>query len=468
MVFLIVLLGAIEVSATDSIPGTLPLPLANQQAGVNVAYSSNELIPLAPFVAGIDETDGVSLVQMHVQKQQLGSRSQPSDRQAQAPQQKSVPQRVVNGVTEAHHESASFHFPWIKGTPLKRFVDELKGKGPMDGETCLTIRGGTGGLANDIGFINMALQTSMRLGLKFVLPSVLPSAHDVGDSFKYMFGQGDDCKWRSVEEYSIDCGPVSRSEDDNFPIRWQDADSTCTPSQFVVSKTPSSKYTHACGCERLLAINVQYVSYNFNYAQTRNYFAERYWKSHNSKLMLPWTNIKIPGSRPPSLVMHVRLGDVENVNEKKYQKDMYLRKHTHVSFYMQTLHAVKNVLPHGCFHLIIVTDGSRRSDDIQLILQESNNLGIDTTIYDNTTAAVESFEILTHADVLVAGGSGFSRLAAVLMPDRFARIVVSCDSHPLGSVPNTTKVAERLHGGYGDLTAMVAKNEAVQALKKQC
>lgn len=318
-----------------------------------------------------------------------------------------------------------------------------------DPSVCLTIQGkGVGGVANTVSLINTVLDFAIVEKLRFKKPSLYIPAHNIGDSFTNLFGETKNCS-SPVLFYNAFCDSAQGVIYKNGKLR-------CSMNQFMLDVSSSSLQTsRLCSCNKVVVLNTSEIHYHFNYSRTRNKLATWYWGAHSLLARLPNSDVVEPGSRRRtalSIVVHVRLGDVAD--------NGFSEKHKAPSMYLSVMQALYDQFANmsDCIHTAIVTDGRKSDKDIAYILSQLTRSGIPTPmVYDvDTVDAVAAFEIMTHADVLVCGGSGFSRLAALMVRDTSVVLGSELKSHPLGYLPNFINLPHGLGGGsYAGISSTV-------------
>lgn len=293
------------------------------------------------------------------------------------------------------------------------------------------------------------------------MPDIAPPRHDLGASFRHLFGKRAHCL-ANVNH----CGTVCNLTRPNSSLGshiWMGHRPQCFPEQLDVSCSQGrAPATGACRCDRIVTLLTHNMIVHYDYSWTHSYLRAAYWQSA----------VK---NHPPhfrhdhfDVVMHVRLGDVRGGRVLNIEWAKYFPP----ASYQGVVSALTQVLPGECFHLTIVTDGAGSDSDIKAISENARELSIShVSIYDKETSAKEAFRRMTHADVLLCGGSGFSRLAAVMLPEDRPRVCISSESHPLGYLGNLTEL--RLQGTGNDTTipkavSLLRQNAALQSLAATC
>jgi len=328
--------------------------------------------------------------------------------------------------------------------------------------------------------VNVALRAAVGSGARYIWPSYFTKYFEK-ESFDSIFGRGDEsCSEHTVEAYYPVCPPGG--------VKVPASRGRCSTEELLMSTAESHPINSAemCGCKRAVIVEGSTLFWDHNYTKTASLLSRRYWRSHAEPLTLP----AVPGStvmasttgKTPQVVMHVRLGDIETDCEKHFTP-YNCRKKLQVEVYEQTLGALFSVLPPSCVDVNFVTDGHRDSPDIVRLMTTITQRGLPApkiwTGSDLSTA--KTFELLTHADVLVFGSSGFGRLAAILGRPETVRIGApqpwGFDPDPVRFLPNTTQLrpTDAYLRGAGNVVfdmaearQLMAKNPALQALAGSC
>lgn len=348
---------------------------------------------------------------------------------------------------------------WSKDGQLLQAIDKWRKLGD---DVCVTVDGHfMGGLSNTVGFINTALELAMQFGSRFVMPEIAPPRHELGNSFRHLFGKHAFCGAK------VRCGTqcnLTRPNSSFGSHIWMGQRPNCFPEQLDVScKHGRGPAKETCRCDRIVTLLTEHMIVHYDYSWTHRWLREAYWQSDAKK------------HHPPQLrrghfdvVMHVRLGDVKGGSVPNIEWAKYFPP----ASYQGLLSAMTKVLPAKCFHLTLVTDGTGSDSDIKTIAESARELNIPRVqVHDRETSARAAFKRMTRADVLLCGGSGFSRLAAVLLPEDRPRVCIKSESHPLGYVGNTTEL--QLRGTGNDTTmpkavSLLRKNVALRSLAATC
>lgn len=329
---------------------------------------------------------------------------------------------------------------------------------------CLTIKepdeGLMGGLANGVGFVNSAYEFALRSGTHFIFPKLKTKEHDDGSDYSRIFGVTSD-RTCEVQKYEVVCDKLQRT-DTEAPAGWLERNGgkkRCDLSQYVVDMANSTRvHAQACGCEALVIVNPAHMQWHFDYSRTHSALRRMYWQGQE----LQTIEHQEPG--PPStachrnVALHIRLGDVaRNRTTCKVCMEKYIVPDTYITM----LRSLKAVVPPACLRLSIITDGEEGDLEPQAVVKGAKKLGLrHPIVLDKSTLAQDAFAALTHADILVCGGSGFCRLAAVLAKDEAARVCIQTKSHPVDFLPNVTEL--QLPGSTADRN--MTDDEAATAL----
>lgn len=311
-----------------------------------------------------------------------------------------------------------------------------------DGKTCLSVSGGMGGLANTMGFVNVMLETALEVGATPKWPTMNIPAHGIGNAFADLFGS-ESCN-QAVETYSVHCSS-------KIATGWQKG--RCMPGQYAVGSVSQPKMVKYCGCDRLVLVNAHDMTWHFNYNTTGPYLRDGFWATHPSQFMLPGTNLKSPGSNLISVAIHVRLGDSDpQVKDKQ-------NKHTDPVFHINALKALEKIFDKEAMHVTIVTDSPDHNEVHKIKEAARDNVSI------QSSSVEDAFFTMVYSDILIAGNSGFSRLAAVLQvhTQPSFRVVTKTNRHPLSYLMDTVNVENPME----DAIFISPENPSIVALKKR-
>uniref|UniRef100_A0A7S0AE60 O-fucosyltransferase family protein n=1 Tax=Pyrodinium bahamense TaxID=73915 RepID=A0A7S0AE60_9DINO len=338
-----------------------------------------------------------------------------------------------------------------------------------EGPVCVAVTGKfMGRLSNTVSMINEVLRfaTNASRVLNKEIAFRFPQAYTPWmkrSRLDTIFGSELACGNQSVRTYPAWCPPV-------------EGINRCRVRDLLVNAAAEdTRDSTLCNCSRVVLVSSDDIWWEHEYDLTRNTLSERFWTVHADKVLVPGFEKEIPGAFPRQVVMHVRLGDIENNCSARFTA-YNCNKKLNVDQYILTLQALVEVLPPHCMELSLVTDGQLTSPDIVYVLKNLTNSGIPKPQVwtANQLDAEGAFEFMTHADVLVYGPSGFGQLAAVLAKNHTARLGNPMPDHfktdPLYFLPNTTQL--RVHqGGFFNMTEAVLQirqNEAIQAYAADC
>lgn len=322
---------------------------------------------------------------------------------------------------------------------------------------CLTIAeredGFMGGFANGVGFVNSVYDFAARFGTHFIFPKLVTKAHQDGSDYDGIFGPQSQniC---SVQQYEVQCDKHQPKDDARD---WSREKHRCDLRQYVVDMESAKKTkARACGCEALVAVDLDHMQWHFDYTKTHNWLRTIYWEAQE---MHPAMTHRPTEPCHHSVAVHVRLGDVAAHRDAgKNWAEKYVEPET----YMTMLRALSAVVHPSCLEVSIITDGEADDMEPKAVADGVRELGmVDPVILDVHTLAQDAFATLTHADVLVCGGSGFCRLAAVLAKSEAARICIETHDHPVGFLPNVTEL--QLPGSTAE--TIMTEGEVLQAMR---
>lgn len=355
----------------------------------------------------------------------------------------------------------------------------------QNNRTCVFVQGGCdrdekacvggGGLSDTIGFINSVFDSSLLLNKTFVFPSVHPPAHGIGDRFRDIFiaetrerrrDTPDINSTRLLHVHVATCDPTHRKmakrDLDLRHTHWIGR-SKCTPFEFKVPRlsekyafdSDSSKYFG--DCERMVIFGIGKLALNFNYVDTGSYFRKRFFDTHPPKFKLPGSGLQIPGSKPISVVLHVRLGDVATCT----RADALTCKRTDPAFYLSALESLTNLFPLASLHVVTVTEDTKHPDVIQILKAYNSTVQHSDVVTD--------FNTMVYSDILICGKSGFCRLAAVLQAHTKPsfRIVLESDSYPLGYLNETVSITNESFAALASGEVVSRSNSAIKALQER-
>lgn len=350
------------------------------------------------------------------------------------------------------------------------------------GDFCLSVPGPfMGRLSNTVAMMNVVLRTAVESGATFHFPRYY-TEYMAKEGFGDIFGAGEEtCDLHEVETYAPICPPGG--------VKAPASKGRCSTNEFLldVAKHRTIKTNLLCNCKRAVIVNGMELFWDHDYSTTHGELRKRYWHARKP-LVLPReggsSGLEATHGKKPQLVVHVRLGDVENLDTCLKRFTIYnCRKRLEVEVYELVLSAIRTVLPASCVDINLVTDGKLDSPDIIALQQNLTGAGIAAPKVwtADMLSSAKTFELMTHADVLVFGSSGFGQLAAILARPNAARIGAPMpkgyNPWPLHYLPNTTQLvhpAEFLDNRSSEILDMakarslVSQNQALQALAASC
>jgi len=365
-------------------------------------------------------------------------------------------------------------------------VQEMKA---ADKKVCVTVNGPyMGGMANVVAFFNEGVEFALKAGVPFVFPPLRSSAtthKDIGDEFVDLFGHAtepdDACGGRaSRHDASCEkpckafggksfCGPEEKwAHVKRCPVANMSVD--------LVSETPRGDAK--CQCPNLVVLDGAGIAFwgrGWDYKKTHGYLSEHYWQAESSKAVPVnfAAHMSIP-SKKYSVVAHVRLGDVKKAD--KHSK--IALKRADPEWILAALQKIAEKLPESCAHFTLVTDAEdQEGGEVGSIVSKfaSRTQGRKISVVGPEAATVDAFRLMTHADVLLAGGSDFSRLAAVLARDTSAVFVQDFQNSVVNNVrfsrPSLEFLPNRTTLPLQRLTAVgpkIAENKALRRLMRAC
>lgn len=363
------------------------------------------------------------------------------------------------GLVDSHDASSEF-------IPLQSFV------GNMSGSTCLSVVGGVGGLANTVEMLNTVLDHAIDIGAEFAWPPVTPDegesyyyTHEYPNSITELFGV-ETCK-RQIDIHSTQCNyDIPQAVDEHLWLgtHLQKIKHSCAPSQLEVARKGNPMPVKWCGCDRVVLVDAKHTIWHADYSKTGHLFREKYWNAHPAKLELPNSGgMKIPGSTPISVTLHVRLGDVAEFSRK--DKELWYahwgdinvaEKYTDPDFYVQALKSLEHFFPQDTMHVTIVTENGNHRDVRKIIAAARDNV----TVQHGNSVEID-FNSMTHSDVLIAGGSHFGRLAALLQTQTkpSIRILTDTPSQPFTNMTDTIEIKN-----WADAISILSHNNAIRSL----
>lgn len=319
---------------------------------------------------------------------------------------------------EVRHLSKTSHREYT----FREFVDTMSGK------TCFTVKGSVGGLANTMGFVNALLDATIQVGGTFAYPPVKSPQHSK-DTLD-LFGSGT-CR-RRVHAYEARCDTHIPRAEDGTPWCCRHGKGCVVPDQFVVTKAHKPMRMRSCNCDQVVVVDTSHMCWHFDYARTGSYFRKRFWTTHPAKFKLPHAGVMIPGSIRISVAIHVRLGD-----ESK-SRPSTTDKHTDPVFFVNALASLRQLFPKGKLLVTLITENPKHRD-VRMITQSAK---VAVTVQKSSLAT--DFYAMVYSDVLIAGCSGFPRLAAVLQAHTrpsFRIVIEKCHPpHPLTYLRDTVNV----------------------------
>jgi hypothetical protein len=369
---------------------------------------------------------------------------------------------------------------------LLRAVQEMKA---ADKKVCVTVNGPyMGGMANVVAFFNEGVEFALKAGIPFVFPPLRSSAtthKDIGDEFVDLFGhatEADDACGGTASRYDASCEkPCKAFGGKGFcgpEEKWAHVKRCPVANMSVdlVSDTPRGDAK--CECPNLIVLDGAGIAFwgkGWDYKRTHGYLSDHYWQAE-SKKAVPINfaaHVNIP-SQAYSVVAHVRLGDVKKAD--KHSK--IALKRADPEWILAALQKIAEKLPESCAHFTLVTDAEDlEGGEIGGILSKfaSRTKGRKISVVGPEAATVDAFRLMTHADVLLAGGSDFSRLAAVLARDTSAVFVQEFQNSVVNNVrfsrPSLEFMPNRTSLPLQKLTAIgpkISGNKALRRLMKAC
>lgn len=289
-----------------------------------------------------------------------------------------------------------------------------------------------------------------------------------------LFGTEPVCPNQDLPVYQARCPPGGAK-------RFTDGRKRCNVEDMVLSTASVAGRTSSlCGCGQVVLVPLEEMLWDHLFERTHASLSEHYWQSQPDKIPLPGLRgngglLQVPGAFPRQVMMHVRLGDIENNCSERYTR-FNCNKKLKVDFYVKTVQALLEVLPARCVELSLLTDGRESSPDILQIMRNLSSTGLQAPrIWTSESMnAAETFHLMTHADILIYGSSGFSQLAAVLARPETARLgppmPATQQVEPFWYLSNTTQVRASKDGAISMAEAVkkVSKNAAIQAFAQEC
>jgi len=369
-------------------------------------------------------------------------------------------------------------------------VEQLKA---ANKKVCVTVNGPyMGGMANVVAFFNEGVEFAERAGIPFVFPPLRSSAtthKDIGDEFVNLFGH-------AVAQEAVCGGTAYRYEAScEKPCKSFGGKGFCGPEEKwanvrrcpvanlsvdLVSDPPRGDGD--CQCPNLLVLDgagMAFWGQGWDYKKTHGYLSEHYWQADANKAVQPVSfaalrhQVKIP-AQAFSVVAHVRLGDVK----KAEAGSKIALKKADPEWILAALQKVAEKLPESCASITLVTDSEdKEGGEVGKIVSRfaSRTNGRKISVVGPEAATADAFRLMTHANVLLAGGSDFSRLAAVLARNTSAVFVQDFQNsvvknarfsrQSLEYLPNRTSLPLK------DLKAMgpkIQRNKALRSLAKAC
>mmetsp|Transcript_19505 Transcript_19505/g.52153 ORF Transcript_19505/g.52153 Transcript_19505/m.52153 type:complete len:864 (+) Transcript_19505:115-2706(+) len=369
-------------------------------------------------------------------------------------------------------------------------VEQLKA---ANKKVCVTVNGPyMGGMANVVAFFNEGVEFAERAGIPFVFPPLRSSAtthKDIGDEFVNLFGH-------AVAQEAVCGGTAYRYEAScEKPCKSFGGKGFCGPEEKwanvrrcpvanlsvdLVSDPPRGDGD--CQCPNLLVLDgagMAFWGQGWDYKKTHGYLSEHYWQADANKAVQPVSfaalrhQVKIP-AQAFSVVAHVRLGDVK----KAEAGSKIALKKADPEWILAALQKVAEKLPESCASITLVTDSEdKEGGEVGKIVSRfaSRTNGRKISVVGPEAATADAFRLMTHANVLLAGGSDFSRLAAVLARNTSAVFVQDFQNSVVNNVrfsrPSLEFLPNRTTLPLQRLTAVgpkIAENKALRRLMRAC
>jgi len=190
------------------------------------------------------------------------------------------------------------------------------------------------------------------------------------------------------------------------------------------------------GCKVVLQLQGGLLRFNHNYVKSRSYLFRLYHGGPTPSL--PSKSVtNIFDEEKINVAIHHRLGDVLAhylANSTKMRKE-WLAKLMSPQWALFSVITLASMLrhPQECLKLHIFTDAQINFPDILRMGEALERLGLDLHVHGQNINAKVTLDALIHADVLVAGRSGYSRVAGMLSDN--LKIAPSTWSHPVYGLP---------------------------------
>lgn len=190
------------------------------------------------------------------------------------------------------------------------------------------------------------------------------------------------------------------------------------------------------GCRVVLQLPGERLRFHHNYQQSRPHIFQLY---HGSKKMsAPDKPVgRIFGDEKINVAIHHRLGDVLRhfVNNSTALRKEWLTKLVSPQYALFCVKTLARILRHPkeCLNVHVFTDARVDFPDIEQMSASLDAIGLDLHLHGQSMNGKTTLNALTHADVLIAGRSGYSRVAGMLSDT--VSVAPSAWSHPVYGLP---------------------------------
>lgn len=203
-------------------------------------------------------------------------------------------------------------------------------------------------------------------------------------------------------------------------------------------------------CELIVPIPMTMIQWHHDYLRTRTRLQQQYYaRTDYDGKPAAVRKVLDASKKPISIAVHQRLGDVHMLmrQDSGNALDKGLReKRMSAAWPLFCLAILEKVFPtlSSCAALHIFTDARAGHKDI--VALRNFSMGIESFVHGGRTISQErklqgprpddvssraAFDSMVYSDVLVAGGSGFGRLAGVLGRELVVAPPVLTNAHPL-------------------------------------
>lgn len=341
------------------------------------------------------------------------------------------------------------------------FEDAIKYFRKADKRVCITYQAQSPGtLANAVGVISSVLDFSMTSGAEFIMPEIKVPGRGNRSSFEELFGPSPEPS-EPVLAWSATC-PLPRgsrpspsyypSLSEGLRLRAQKG-CGCGMVDLEVGGAGTRALAPKLGCHAVFVVG-SHFAWHFDYTRTGNVLSALYWKHLGKQISTrrTWTY-------PLSVAMHVHEVDVEG--RGKVFPD--------VAAYTGMVVALTQALDGRCLNVSLVTAGDGASQGVQLIKKAWQRADVNPQVFDDRIPMADAFNILTHANILLGGGGGFVRLAAVLgQGDVLVFIDDGKVPHPLTFKPQAITVPMNVSTNATSMATQVRNHTQVEGLAAGC